>query len=227
MNCLNQWLTKWQPLWFLLSALGTIAVVIFALLQDRIKPLIFSPKLELEQGPFYPDAEPVPILDKISNQILGVACYLQIRIKNNRATAEKVEVFIAKIEKEINGIFQEVKNFYPLNLKWRHLDVVFFERLSPGTGRDCTLGRIANPDNRESIGDYNPSLGLTPKQSAFRLELAVMPSTRSDLLTPGKYRLHLEIGASNAKPKRKTIILQFDGHWSDNPRDMAVAKVEA
>jgi len=80
----------------------------------------------------------VPLVDNKGNVVTG-ACYLQIRIRNEGATAEKVEVFVAKIEKESDGIFSKVDNFYPLNLKWRHYNEIFLDRLSPKTTRDCTL----------------------------------------------------------------------------------------
>jgi hypothetical protein len=158
--------------------------------------------------------------------LLAEACYLQIPVKNNRATAEKVEVFVANIEKESGTKFHKVEGFYPLNLKWRHYDTVFLDRLSPKTSRDCTLGRIVDPNNKQRVGDDQPSFSLPPGLSPFRLELAVPPSTRSDLLAPGRYRIYLELGASNSrKLKRKTIELEFTGKWLPDPKDMVVARV--
>ena len=80
------------------SAVAAIAIAIVAIYQDRLRALVFSPKLDLEQGPFYPDSVSVPLTNNTGN-IITNACYLQIRIKDKRATAEKVEVFVATIEK--------------------------------------------------------------------------------------------------------------------------------
>jgi len=217
-------LTKWQPLSIFISAIAAIAIAFIAIYQDKLRAYVFSPKLDLDQGPFYPDSVRVPLTDNADN-FLANACYLQIRIKDKRATAEKVEVFVAKIEKEINGIFHRVDSFYPLNLKWRHYNTVFLDRLSPETSRDCTLGRIVEPANKQLVGDDHPSLNLSSNRSPFRLELATVPNTRSDLLAPGKYRLYLEIGASNARhPQKRTIELEFNGEWLQEMKDMVVAR---
>lgn len=217
-------LDKWQPLAIAISALAAFTLAVVAVYQDRLRILFFSPKLDLTQGPFYPDALHVPLYDG-ENNIVAEACYLQIRIKNERATAEKVEVFIEKIEREVNGVFRAVEGFYPLNLKWRHYNTVFLDRLSPKTSRDCSLGRIVDPQKKKIAGDDYPSLNLPPDRSPFRLELATIPSTRSDLLQPGKYRLFLQMVASNSRrPKRRIIELEFTGEWLPDVKDMVVAK---
>ena len=217
-------LTKWQPLSIFVSAVAALVVAFVAIYQDRLRALVYSPILDLKKGPFYPDSVRVPLTDNTGN-VVANACYLQIRVKNKRAAALKVEVFVEKIEKEINSIFRRVDSFYPLNLKWRHYDTVFLDRLSPGTSRDCTLGRIVEPQNKHLVGDDHPSLNIPSNQSPFRLELATVPNTRCDLLAPGKYRLYLEIGASNARhPQKRKVELEFGGTWLQEIRDMAVAR---
>lgn len=225
MDWILEKLTQWQPFSIFISALATIVLAIVAVFQDRLRSWVFSPKLDVEQGPFYPDPVKIPLTDGDGNFVTE-ACYLQIRIKNDGTTAEKVEVFIAKIEKEINGIFHKVESFYPLNLKWRHYGTIFLDRLSPNTGRDCTLGRIVNPQQKQKVGDDNPLLNIPQDRSPFRLDLATIPNTRSDLLSPGRYRLFLEIGASNTRhPKKRMIELEFTGEWLTETKDMAVARL--
>ena len=219
-------LTKWQPLSFFVSAVATIGVALVAIFQDRLRRLFFSAKLDLEQGPFYPDLNILPLTNERTGEFLAEARYLQIRVKNDGPSqAEKVEVFVANLEREIDGVFREVNGFYPLNLKWRHYDSVFLERLSPKTARDCTLGRLVDPERKKVVGDDHPSLRLPPNRSPFRLELAVTPNTRSDLLEPGKYRLFLEICASNTRrPKKRTLELEFSGEWLPQDTEMATAR---
>lgn len=225
MGCFLSTLKEWQPLAIFISALGTVGLGFVAVYQDWLRRSVYCPELDLGKGPFYPDYEKVALENQKTGDILGKACYLQIRVENNGpSSAEKVEVFIAKLEKEIDGVFCKVKEFYPLNLKWRHYDTIYLDRLSPETGRDCTLGRITDPKYKKEVGDDYPSLKLPHNMSPFRLELGTTPSTRSDLLTPGKYRLFLEIGASNSRrPKKQTIELEFTGNWLPNPVDMAKA----
>ena len=131
---------------------------------------------------------------------------------------------IAKLERESGGNFREVRGFYSLNLLWRHYNTAFLDRLSSKTSRDCTLGRIVEPQKRRLVGDDYHTLELPENRSPFRLELATTPSNRCDLLVPGKYRMHLEIGSSNSRrPITKIIVLEFSGEWLPNTIDMAIA----
>lgn len=228
-------LVKWEPIATFILAIATFLLFVatfllalVALFQDRLRTLVFSPKLDLEPGPFYPDYDKIPITNKRSGQELTKACYLGIRVRNaGPSSAEKVEIFVAKLQRKSNGVFREVPGFYPLNLIWRHYDppVVFLERLLPNTARDCTLGRITNPEGKQKVGDDHPLLDLPADRSPFRLELSTRPNTRSDLLAPGKYRLILEIGAANARRvKKRTIELEFTGEWLSETMKMAVAR---
>lgn len=227
MDSILSTLAKWQPLAIFISALATYALAVAAVYGDRLRAFVFCPNLDLERGPFYPDYERIPITNQQTGEVLAEACYLQFRVRNDGpAPAEMVEVFIAKLEKETEGVFRKVEGFYPLNLKWRHYDAVFLDRLSPKTGRDCTLGRIVDPDRKRKVGDDHPLLQLSHDRSPFRLELATIPNTRSDLLAPGKYRLFLEIGASNvSRPKKRTMELEFTGEWLPKPIYMVEARL--
>jgi len=227
---------KWEPIATFILALATIllffATIILALValfQDRLRTFVFSPSIDLEPGPFYPDYEKVPVTNKMTKQVITQACCLGIRIRNcGPSSAEKVEVFIAKIEKESNGVFCKVSGFYALNLTWRHYDppVVFLERLLPDTARECALGSIVDPNQKHKVGADHSSLNLPANRSPFQLALATIPNTRSDLLAPGKYRLFLEIGSANARRvKKRTVELEFTGEWLAETDKMAVARL--
>jgi hypothetical protein len=222
-------LTTWQPLAVFISAFVGIVLAFFAIYGDRIRAFVSRPKLDLLPGPFYPDSEKIPITRTDSGAIVAEAAYLQFFVVNHgRTSAEKVEVYVEKLEKEINGIFQEVKEYFPLSLVWRHSNTDSLERLSPESRRACTLGRIVDPAKRSDplIDDAHPRLNLSPDRSPFRLELSYQTNTRSDLLEPGKYRLFLEIGGSNVRrPKKKILELEFTGEWLSDPRNMAVARI--
>jgi len=183
--------------------------------------------LDLEPGPFYPDYEKVPLTNKVTKEVITQVCCLEIRIRNDGPScAEKVEVFIAKVEKEINGVFRKVSGFYPNNLIWRNYDQPFLERLSPHTIRACALGKIPDPNQKNKVGADHSSLNLPNDRSPFQLALATIPNTRSDLLTPGKYHLFLEIGAVNSRHVTKRIIeMEFTGEWLDETKKMAVARL--
>lgn len=228
-------MVKWEPLATFILAIATILlffsttfVAFVALFHDRLRPLVFSPELDLEPGPFCPDYNKVPITNKRTGEELTKACCLGIRVRNSGpSSAEKIEVFVAKLCREENGVFEKVAGFYPLNLTWRHYDppIVFLERLLPNTSRECALGQIVNPNQKQEVGADNPSLGLPADRSPFQLTLSAIPNTRSDLLKPGKYHLFLEIGAANARHvKKRTVELEFTGEWLPETKKMVVAR---
>lgn len=225
-NWIHSKLSRWQPLSVFFSALAGIAIAFIAVFNEWLRKLVIHPKLDIEQGPFYPDAEIVPLTND-NGKFLANACYLEFSVKNKCVVAENVEVFVAKLEMEICGIFRRVDSFYSLNLRWRHYNTIYLPRISPETSRTCTLGRIVDPAGKHLVNDDYPSLKLPSSLSPFRLELAKAPNTRSDLLAPGKYLLYLEIGASNTRHiTKRTIELEFGGKWSPKAtNDMLSASI--
>jgi len=207
-----------------ITAIGTLILAGVAIWGKQIRRFLFCPKLDIEVGQFCADAVPVPITQD-GRVLTKKACYFQIRIRNNgKSAAENVEVFVSQLQKQdSNGKFENVREFYPLNLKWRHWDnKVFLGRLSPSsTGRDCCLGRVVcPPDNRiKGIDDYDER--FRDDEPLFRLELARIPNTRPDLLKHGIYHLRLEVSASNTrKVRRQTIELQFSNKWSEDCKEI-------
>lgn len=226
MDSILCFLGKWQPLFICLASVGTFAVALAAVFGSWLKDRFMAPQLLIKPGIYHLDYEKAPLLRE--GQPIAEAFYLQIPIWNKgRSVAEKIEVFIEKIEKKINGKPDEMKGFYPLNLVWRHFNIVYLERLSPQSYRDITLGRIADPQTRRNVGDDSPALKMPGDHSPFKLWLAVQPTTRCDLLSPGKYHLSLEITAANArKPNVQKIELEFNGEWlPNNPMNMATVKL--
>jgi len=206
--------------------IATFILALIALFQDRLRTIVFSPNLDLEPGHFYPDYNKVPITNTRTGEELTKACCLGIRVRNaGPSSAEKVEVFVAKLCREENGVFQKVAGFYPLNLTWRNYNTVFLDRILPNTSRECALGQIVNPNQKQKVGADHPSLGLPADRSPFQLTLSTIPNTRSDLLKPGKYHLFLEIGAANARHvKKRTVELEFTGEWLPETKKMVVAR---
>jgi len=206
--------------------IATFILALIALFQDRLRTIVFSPNLDLEPGPFYPDYNKVPITNTRTGEELTKACCLGIRVINSGpSSAEKVEVFVAKLCREEDGVFQKVSGFYPLNLLWRNYNTVFLDRILPHTSRECALGQIVNPKQKQKVGADHPSLCLQDDRSPFQLTLSTIPNTRSDLLKPGKYHLFLEIGAANARNvKKRTVELEFTGEWLPQTKKMVFAR---
>jgi hypothetical protein len=219
---------KWQPLFVAMSALAAIIVAIVASFQDRIRLLAYAPKLGANCGPLQPDSTLVPLTDSAGN-ICGRACFLGIPIQNTGcAPALEVEVFAARLETEKGLDFHAVDGLYPLNLTWRHHQppLTFLPRILRGPPRECAIGMIPCP-NREKKPAEDASLRHDdPQVLQFQLALSSVPNTRCDLLTPGKYRLHLDIGAANARALARVIVeFDFSGKWADDPRQMIQARV--
>jgi len=229
LNYLLPILDKWQSLSFFISAFGAIILAIVALFQDTLRAIVWRPKLELATENFYPDSEIVPLTRGAER--IAEAVYLQIPITNSgNATAEKVEVYLENVEREQNGAFHKISGLYPMDLRWRHTDRPFLERISPHTTRDCTVGFIVNPANRNVF--YGEDIinnflrNLPANCSPLNLVLDVIPNTRCDLLMPGKYHLYIEISASNIRqPNKRTIELDFTGEWLESVSDMIHARL--
>ncbi|MCX5637748.1 MAG: hypothetical protein NTX52_08675, partial [Planctomycetota bacterium] len=175
---LHRILTEWRVVASWITAIGTLILASVAIWGEQIRRFLFGPRLDVEVGQFCADAVPVPITQ--DKRVLTRACYFQIRVRNNgKSAAKNVEVFVSQLQKQdSNGKFENVREFYPLNLKWRHYDTVFLERMSPSTGRDCCLGRVVYPPDKRigGIDDYDERFQLRDDEPLFRLELAIIPN---------------------------------------------------
>jgi hypothetical protein len=171
-NSLRKFFNDWQGLFFFFSALGTFILAFIAVFQDHLRDLFYSPKLDIELGPFYLGANQVPIRDKISKRFLANAYYLQIPVTNKGATAKEIEIFIKKIEKEVNSKFQVIESFSSMSLNWSHYDHPILHRIHKNSSRECTLGRIVDPKRKIIAGDSYEFLdqdNLDNNISPFRL----------------------------------------------------------
>jgi hypothetical protein len=144
------------------------------------------------------------------------------------ASAQAVEVVISELERFHNNIFKLDRTFYLLPLKWRNYvpERVFLGRLLPGSVRHIGLGYIPSELTEKSVGKGFQLIGLKQGELPFVINTSMRPTTRSDLLPPGRYRLTLEISAANSRKSVKSFIeLSFDGEWcEDNMRDMVSVK---
>jgi hypothetical protein len=228
MECVRQFLIRWQVVAAIFTAIGTISLALWAVYRDTIRQWFYRPKLHLRPGPFYPDSNIVRLsCDRVKEGFVK-ACYLQLEVINKglSSSAQLVEVYVEKLEKFDGKRFQEDKKFYSMNLLWRHYDQPVLNAIPPRSRRFCTIGRISDPQYKSLVGDDYTDLQLPNDLSPFRLHLAAIPNTRNDLLPPGKYRLTLAIGGSNSgKAKIKRIVIQFSGQWRENARDMIAARV--
>jgi hypothetical protein len=208
------------PIW--LSAIGTLAAVIFAIYRDTFLQWLNRPKLDAIVNNAPPDCHKMSVMIQTNKGYLGHVdgYYFRIKIINHGKTkADNVEVYAHSLEKEQNdGNYSTISNFLPLNLNWTHFETPILPAISPGMDRHCNLGVIFPPGNRADLNMQDlPDAG---NDTIFSLALSIYPTTLSHLIKKGKYRLHLKIAASNSAPVSKIIEIEMDGAWADIESEM-------
>jgi len=208
-----------------LVAIGTIAVAVLAIFQDRIRAWLQRPRLEVSINVAPPDCHKTTLAYTHEGQIVRAAdCYyFRLRVRNaGNQRAELVEVFAAELSKEqADGSYRRIDSFLPMNLVWSHIRKPFFDAISPGMEKLCDLGHIVDPSKRAQFGtEDNPNLDVPLNGTVFSFDLEVTPFTLSHLIPPGKYRLILLIGAANCRPVRKTLEITLTGKWFEDEARM-------
>jgi hypothetical protein len=198
--------------WLLANVLATVSLVvaIIALFKDRLLLRLFGPRLGLRFDP-HRGADLHMTIAHIFNAQTGVVIasnpclYVRLRVHNSgRSTAEMVEVSIKELHRAVgtSSDYTPDTNFLPLNLKWAHTGRPLRERVPPGSEKYCDLFHIVRP--------------IPPAAISAELDLEVQPATRSGFLEPGRYRLVIEVAASNAKATTFTADLLIPNAWSND-----------
>lgn len=154
--------------------------------------------------------------------------YFRLWITNRGKTrADRVQVFAARLfRKTADGSFKEDRRFLPMNLRWAHSHSrepgggpeVYAEGISPDMGKHCDLGHITDPNYRAELGESLE--GVPATDAIFALDLEVSPNTKSHLLSPGTYRLDLQIAAANSRPVNKQVEVTVTGKWFSDEQKM-------
>lgn len=202
-----------------LAAVSTLLAVVVALFREDIVGWWRRPHLVLELRGEPPDSQRIPAI-RTSKTPQGttveilMAYYLRIWIMNDgNVSAENVQVFVSALRrKQANGEYKKITNFLPMNLRWSHTSnengsgKIFAERISPKMGRYCDLAHIMQSERNIPI--------------VAELDVEVVPNTESHKLKAGVYEIDLSIAASNAKPTKKTIEMNFMGKWFHDEMEM-------
>ena len=223
MNNCEPIITDW------LIALGTLAVVIVAIFQEKIKAIINRPKLKLLVNINPPDCHKTYLErqflhgDKSVNKIRGDCYFFRFNSKNEgNRRAERVEVFISELQKQqASGEYKKIDSFLPMNLTWSHVGGIFYDAISPKMRRFCDLGYILKPDDRRLFSESDdPNLNVPSNKTIFQFTLETAPYTMSHLIPPGKYRLIIYVASQNTKPIEQKIEINHTGNWYDDERKM-------
>jgi len=148
--------------------------------------------------------------------------WLRARVHNNKmASAEKVEVYITGISREVNGQWEPVPSFAPRRFRWANTESASQPRgeaalpnLHPEINRYCDIGRIAHPEAERWQLFPDPRDGETCQDKPV-LELCVDwdGPPLDHALHPGKYELLLALSCANNPPVRKKMHIHFTGAW--------------
>lgn len=118
-----------------------------------------------------------------------------------------------RVRRCADGQFKPVEAFIPMNLLWSYSrSEVFADGISPRMGKHCDLARIVDPVYRKDLNEDLP--GTNDHDPVASLAVEFSPNTKSHLIPPGVYRLHLRVAAANCTPVTKVIEITLAGKWS-------------
>lgn len=95
---------------------------------------------------------------------------------------------------------------------------VYADGISPKMGKHCDVGRVADPITRKDLCERVDQ--VPADKAVLVLSPEVTPSTRSDIVPPGTYRILLRIAAANASPTTKTLELTLKGEWFSDEKQV-------
>ena len=213
-----------------LQATGPILIAITALLvatfQNKMQAWAMKPELDISIDLRPPDCFKIPenIVDQ-NGQVIGTGSvyYLRLKVINNgNQKAEKVEVFASKLmEEQGNHQWREVISFIPMNLVWANDHSVFYPIISPKMYRHCDLVHIIDPQKRILFMKEDKKWdNVSAQETILSIDTYVKLSTLSSLYPPGRYRLIVLVGATNAKPVEKILEIKVNGSWYEDEEKM-------
>jgi hypothetical protein len=214
-------LTEWGTVADLLVAFGTLVLAGVAVFQDTIRGWFYSPEFKVSCRTEPPDCVAVPVTNTLTGEFIADSIYLRILVENDgNATAQSTEVYAKELRvQRLDGTWEIVSSFPPMNLVWTNLNGAAYTRILPGKSKHCDIGHIINPSHRDRLSGELPAFGLSPSQTVLAFELVSKPNNRTPIIGPGIYRLDIQIAAENARPKKLTVNLSFNGSWySDSTR---------
>ena len=189
-----------QSIWIVLTAIGTVGAVVWAIFHQEILTRLRQPILEIR--PFEQEPPYFRQTDEFhpgTSKKVGVGYYINIPIRNRGKTlAKNCQAFIITMGHIDAGKWQQDKNWLPKGLWWT------FE----GPGEKNLV-----PDKPDQF-----SLGsLSIKQpDKFFLSTTFLTTGQPFDFDPGKYCFELKVFAENARSISKFFHVEWDGGCTDN-----------
>jgi hypothetical protein len=213
MNCL-------EIIGIWLTAGGTLVLAAVAVFQETIRSWFYHPRFRVSIKTEPPDCVAVPFIQ--NGTFVADLIYLRLWVENcGNAPARNVEVYARILKRQrIDGTWEKVNLFPPMNLKWANIGNIFFPRISPEMGKHCDIGHIVDPSRRHLLNEDSPKLDLTDLQTSLAFDLMVAPNHKGHIIGPGNYQLQIIVAAENARPTKKTILIILQGTWYANETKM-------
>lgn len=199
-----------QSTWIVLTAVGTIGAVVWAVWHQGILTLINRPILEIEPPDYSRQyLRHARIISSGKEDLEGhdeQRCYLDIQIKNKgRTIARNCQPLLTAMGAvDDSGRWQKQDNWAPIGLDW-----ILDEAARQATGQ---------PTEEKDIVRERPyvfSLGYmsTKEPHYFRFSTYLIPTGQPDKVCPYKNCFEVTVFAENAKPVKKYFHLRYDNGW--------------
>jgi len=146
--------------------------------------------------------------------------YFRLAILNyGNTVARQVEVFAKSLSRRrVDGAFETVTRFTPMNLMWAHEHKVYLPVLSPKMSKFCDLAHAIEPRHRQKLDHELP--GMPAHHCVLALDLESEPKMKGHLLEPGSYRITLLLASENASPAECVVEFTFPGEWHNSEKEM-------
>lgn len=214
---LNQFLGQYQHLIQAAVAVGTLAAVIVALFQERIKDYFSKARLKMEIILAPPDSHLIALGESI-DKLTALAIYIRIRVTHlSGKPAEDVEIMATKCWKILDNETKEIKSsFLPMNLVWSHFQPRQTNiRVPSGVFRHCDFGHIQGV-NGHSILILDTMVQPNP----------VAKGEVPNIIKPGKYVFELMLTGRNTSVIRKSWEVKIDNDWSNSEDEMLNNRIQ-
>jgi hypothetical protein len=212
------------PYWVPFVAAGaTLIAALVALFKEDVVKLWRRPKLSIRMLLESPDCVLMPVTVVTGTTVVweGYCYFLRLWVENKGNFAERVQVYVKSVSYQMgDGRSKIVEEFIPMNLRWADSPdpsrPIIFESINPSMGRYCDFATVSDPANTtERIRQ-----GMETGESTFSLQTQVTPNTQGNRLRPNNYIIELLVAASNAKPKKYTVTLEWKGRYIQDPSRM-------
>jgi len=202
-----------QSIWPVLTAIGTIGVVLWAIFQQGILTWWQRPKLQIMPSEWKPPYfRSAPEVNRNTGESVGLGYYVTITLKNMGETiAKNCQPLLTAMGRINADKWQKEENWLPLSLRWT------LDELSERTAGKPTAERDLVPHR-----PYQFSLGhvSTADPDNFTLAVIIRPTGQQTVFPPGEYCFEINVFAERIRPISKYFFLQWDGGCTDHPEEV-------